>query len=84
MDVCRGAGQEHGGLAGGVAATDHDDLLALHEPCLDRGRGVVHPGAVETSGLGHPVEAPVPGAGRDDDGASAEGAAVVEMQGVGP
>lgn len=79
MYVRCGAGQEHRGLAGGVAAADHDDLLALDEPGLDRGRGVVDARAVEPRGLGDPVEAPVAGSGRDDDGAALDGAAVVEL-----
>src|SRR6185369_10676284 len=41
------AGEEYGGLAGRVAAADHDDLLVGAEVGLHRRRGVVDAGALE-------------------------------------
>jgi hypothetical protein len=44
-----GAGEEDGGLPGGVAAAHDDRLLALDQPGLDGGRGVVGAAALETA-----------------------------------
>ncbi len=59
--------EEHGGLAGGIAAADDHDLLVLAQPRLHRRRGVVDALALEAIVVGQ-VEAPVARAGRDDDG----------------
>ena len=70
VHVRAGAGEEDGGLTGGVAAADHHDFLVAAEPRLHGGGGVVDALALETVEVGH-VEAPVVRARRDHDGASA-------------
>ena len=76
-DVAALLGEVDGGLSRGVAAADHDDVVAAADPGLElRGR-VVETGSFE------PLEAvdgkaPVPGAGGDDDGPAGDLALVGE------
>ena len=43
MHAARRLGEEHGRLAGGISAADHDDIFAVTQLRLDKGGSVITP-----------------------------------------
>src|ERR1700683_1703751 len=81
MDVRRRLREVDRGLAGGIAATDDDDLIVAAELRFDRSRAVVDAETIEPGDIVE-REPAVFGARRDDDDAGGDAGAGVRLDDV--